>query len=133
MDRDDCLAIHEMMLAQHGGLAGVRDEGLLASALAKPRHRYAYPSTSLPALAASYAAGIILDHPFLDGNKRTGFMLAATFLAANGIELTAAEESVVQRTIALASGAIKEAAYASWLKQNARRFRSETSPRRRER
>ena len=131
MDRDDCLAIHEMMLAQHGGLPGLRDEGLLASALAKPRHRYAYTSTSLPALAASYAAGVILDHPFLDGNKPTGFMLAATFLATNGIELTAAEESVVQQTIALASGAIKEAEYASWLKQNVRRFRPETSPRRR--
>lgn len=104
-----------MMLAQHGGLAGVRDGGLLESALAKPRHLFAYGSTSLADMAASYAAGIILNHPFLDGNKRTGFMLAATFLELNGIELTATEESVIEMTLALASGKLKQAAYAEWL------------------
>ena len=117
LDRADCLAIHEMMLSKHGGPAGVRDEGMLASALAKPQQRFAYGSASLPELAASYAAGIVLNHPFLDGNKRTGFMLAATFLEVNGKALTATEEAVVERTVALASGSIKEAAYAEWLRE----------------
>ncbi len=107
-----------MMLSQHGGLAGVRDEGLLLSALAKPQNRFAYGSTSFPEMAASYAAGIVLNHPFLDGNKRTGFMLAAAFLEINGWELTATEESVVQSTVALASGKMTEAGYADWLKKN---------------
>jgi death on curing protein len=115
LNREDCLAIHEMMLAQHGGLTGVRDEGLLESALCKPQNSFAYSSPTLPEMAASYAAGIILNHPFLDGNKRTGFMLAVTFLEVNGMEFTATEESVVEMTVALASGKLKRAAYAEWL------------------
>ena len=118
LNREDCLAIHEMMLAQHGGLAGVRDEDLLESALAKPRHLFAYRSPTRAEMAASYAAGIILNHPFLDGNKRTGFMLAVTFLELNGTEFTATEESVVVMTLALASGKLKQAAYAEWLNEN---------------
>lgn len=120
LNREDCLAIHEMMLAQHGGLAGVRDEGLLESALSKARHLFAYGSPTLAEMAASYAAGIILNHPFLDGNKRTGFMLAATFLELNGLEFTATEESVIDMTLALASGKLKQAAYAKWLTRNSR-------------
>jgi len=118
LNRADCLAIHELMLSQHGGLAGVRDEGLLESALSKPRNLFAYGSPTLPEMAASYAAGIILNHPFVDGNKRTGFMLAATFLELNGMNLAATEESVVEMTLALASGSMKQAAYAEWLKKN---------------
>jgi death-on-curing protein len=118
--REDCLAIHEMMLAQHGGLAGVRDRGLLESALARPRHIFAYSSATLAEMAASYAAGIILNHPFLDGNKRTGFMVAATFLEINGVQLTATEESVVEMTLALASGKLKQVAYAEWLGENSK-------------
>lgn len=118
LEREDCLAIHEMMLAQHGGLAGVRDEGLLESALAKPQHLFAYSSPSLAEMAGSYAAGIILNHPFLDGNKRTGFMLAATFLEINGLEFTATEESVIAMTLALASGKLKQAVYTEWLSKN---------------
>ncbi len=118
LNREDCLAIHEMMLAQHGGLAGVRDEGLLESALAKPRNLFAYGSSAAHELAASYAAGIILDHPFLDGNKRTGFMMATTFLVLNGLSFTASEESVVEMTLALAAGGVGQAAYAEWLRRN---------------
>ena len=118
LNREDCLAIHEMMLAQHGGLAGVRDEGLLESALSKPQNLFAYSSPILTDMAASYAAGIILNHPFLDGNKRTGFMLAATFLEVNGRKFTATEESVIEMTLALASGKLKQAAYAEWLSKN---------------
>jgi death-on-curing protein len=118
LNREDCLAIHEMMLAQHGGLPGVRDEGLLASALSKPQNLFSYTSPTLPEMAAGYAAGIILNHPFLDGNKRTGFMLAATFLELNGLTFAAMEESVVEMTLALAGGKLKQAAYAKWLSEN---------------
>jgi death-on-curing protein len=120
LNREDCLAIHEMMLAQHGGLAGVRDEGLLESAISKPQHLFAYGSPALSEMAASYAVGIVLNHPFLDGNKRTGFMVAATFLELNGMDFTATEESVVEMTLALASGKVKQAAYAEWLGKNSR-------------
>ncbi len=118
----EALAIHEMMLAQHGGLAGVRDEGLLESALGKPRNLFAYGKPTLADLGASYAAGVVLNHPFLDGNKRTGFMLAAVFLETNGMRLTATEESVVEATIALAAGKIKEKACSDWLKSNSERL-----------
>ena len=121
LNREDCLAIHEMMLAQHGGLAGVRDEGLLESAISKPQNLFAYGSPTLPELAASYAAGIVMNHPFLDGNKRTGFLVAATFLELNGTDFTASEESVVDMALALASGKVKRAGYAEWLKQNSQR------------
>jgi len=121
--RDECLAIHEMMLAQHGGLAGVRDEGLLESALSKPQNLFAYAKPSCTEMAASYATGIILNHPFLDGNKRTGFMIAAVFLEVNGYEFTATEESVVEITLALAAGHVKEKEYAAWLKENSRKSR----------
>ena len=121
LDRTDCLALHEMMLAQHGGRAGVRDEGLLDSALAKPQNLFAYGSPTLQEMAASYAAGLVLNHPFLDGNKRTGFMVAVTFLELNGLVFTASEESVVEKTLALAAGKLKEAGYASWLKAHSQR------------
>ncbi len=118
LNREDCLAIHEMMLAQYGGLAGLREEGLLDSALAKPQHLFSYSSPTMPEMAATYATGIILNHPFFDGNKRTGFMLAATFLELNGLEFTATEESVIEMTVALAGGKLKQAAYAKWLSEN---------------
>jgi len=121
LERQDVIAIHEMMLAQHGGLAGVRDEGLLASALAKPQNLFAYGKPALADLAASYAAGIVLNHPFLDGNKRTGFVVAVTFLELNGLVFNATEESVVERTLALAAGAIGKAEYGAWLKASSKR------------
>ena len=120
-DRTDCLAIHEAMLAQHGGLAGVRDENMLESALAKPQHNFAYGKPDLADLAAAYAAGIVLNHPFIDGNKRTGFMTAMAFLEFNGLEFTATEVDAVLQTLALAAGALDEKGYAAWLLQNSRR------------
>lgn len=121
--REECLAIHEMVLAQHGGLAGLRDKGLQESALSKPRNLFAYTKPRHVEMAASYAAGVILNHPFLDGNKRTGFMLAAVFLEVNGYVLTATEESVVEDTLALATGKLREKDYAAWLKDNSRKSR----------
>jgi death-on-curing protein len=82
---------------------------------------YVYGSPTLFGMAAGYAAGIILNHPFLDGNKRIGFIVAVTFLELNGLTYTASEESVVEKTLALAAGRLKEAGYASWLKENCRK------------
>jgi death-on-curing protein len=115
MELADALAIHEKMLALFGGLPGLRDEGLLQSALARPQHLFTYSQPTLPELAAYYAAGIVRNHPFLDGNKRTGFVLAAAFLEINHCRFDAPEVEVVERTLALAARAIEETDYASWL------------------
>lgn len=119
--REDALAIHDMMLAQHGGLTGLRDDGMLESALSRPRQLKTYGKPDLHALAAAYAKGIVQNHPFGDGNKRTGFLLAAVFLEVNGWTLTASEESVVEHTLGLAARKVSEEAYAEWLRQNSRR------------
>lgn len=111
------------MLAQHGGLAGIRDEGMLDSALSKPQNLFAYAPPILAEMAASYAAGIILNHPFLDGNKRAGFMAAAVSLEANGHVSSAGEESVVENTLLLGAGHLKEKEYAAWLEANSQRNR----------
>lgn len=124
LELDECLAIHELMLAQHGGLAGIRDAQLLDSALAKPRNRFAYERVPKSDLAASYAAGVIRNHPFLDGNKRTGFMLAAAFLELNGWEFVASEASVVEQTLGLAAGEVSEAEFAVWIGANAKESRA---------
>lgn len=115
---EDVLAIHDLMLAQYGGIAGVRDQGLLDSALHKPKHLLAYGAPTLHDLAAAYAAGIVQNHPFSDGNKRTGFMCAATFLEINGYTLTASEIDVVTNTVALADHSTTETEYARFLKAN---------------
>ena len=117
IDVEDCLSFHEEMLSRHGGMSGVRDQGLLESALNRPQQLFHYGEPTLHEMAAAYAAGIIKNHPFLDGNKRAGFMAAALFLEANGYRFTATEEDVVIQTLALAAGAIKEAAYARWLRR----------------
>jgi death-on-curing protein len=118
ISREVLLATHEGLIERFGGLAGMRDDVLLDSALNRPRHLFNYGEPSIFAMAAVYAAGIIKNHPFLDGNKRTGFMAAYIFLGANGLSFQAAEESVVERTLALAAGAIGEADYAAWLEQS---------------
>ena len=121
LTREECLALHDMMLSQYGGIAGVRDENLLESALARPQQLFAYGKPRMSDLAAAYVAGIVKNHPFLDGNKRTGFMLGAGFLERNGHEFHAPEAEVVLRTLALAAGEMSEAAYAEWLKTNSKR------------
>lgn len=114
--RDVVLATHEELLARYGGLSGLRDEGLLDSALNRPQHLFAYGAPDLFNLAACYAVGIVKNHPFLDGNKRSGFMTAYTFLGANGFDFAAPEEEVVLQTLALAAGEIREKDCAAWLK-----------------
>jgi death on curing protein len=121
LTRDECLALHDMMLSDYGGIAGVRDENMLESALAKPQQLFHYGKPTMADLGAAYAAGIVMNHPFLDGNKRTGFMMGAGFLERNGFEFCATEAEAALRTLALAAGEMTEAAYAEWLKENSKR------------
>ena len=114
------LAVHDEQLAEHGGGAGVRDEGLLEAALARLQNRFAYdPATDLATLAAAYAFGLARNHPFIDGNKRTAFVAAEVFLDLNGVTLTASDESCVLTMLRLAAGEIEEDAFADWLRANA--------------
>lgn len=115
IDEVSCHALHAVMLQRFGGLDGLRDPGLLESALSRPLNLYAYGETSLYRLAAAYAFGIVKNHPFLDGNKRTGFMVAALFLEANGLRFEATEEAVCTHTLALAAGMASEDDYRLWL------------------
>lgn len=117
------LAIHQRQLAEHGGLDGVRDRGLLQSALARPRHLFAYndPTPDLPVLAAAYAFGIARNHPFLDGNKRTAAVVCETFLELNGMNLDAADADVYTIFLNLAAGSVSEQQLAEWLKNHSTR------------
>ena len=118
LDRAVILAIHGMQLAEHGGGAGVRDAGLLDSALGKPLHLQAYgePPPDAAALAASYGYGISRNHPFIDGNKRTGFVAAELFLRLNGLALHADDASCVLTMLAVAAGDMPEEEFAAWLR-----------------
>lgn len=118
LDVQSVLVMHEEQLAEHGGGAGVRDLGLLDSALARPRNARSYGEEDLIALGALYAAGIMRNHPFVDGNKRTGFLAAYAFLYVNGLEIVADEAEVVVHCLALAASEIDEGEYASWLREN---------------
>jgi death-on-curing protein len=109
------MAVHGEQLAEHGGGQGVRDAGLLSSALARPKNHDLYREPSVFDLAGAYAFGIIRSHPFVDGNKRTGFLAAYVFLDLNGWELTATEAEAVSAVLALARGDMDEAGFAAWL------------------
>ena len=119
------LAIHDRSLALHGGASGVRDQGQLESALARPRQHYAYAnSPSVIEMAALYTAGIVRNHPFVDGNKRTGFVIGVLFLELNGFDFKASEADATQAVMGLAAGTFDEAAYVVWLRENSRRKQS---------
>jgi death-on-curing protein len=113
----------EQLVAEHGGEAGIRNLGLLDSALAAPRHHYTYGERDIFVLAAAYAYGITRNHPFLDGNKRTAFLAAYTFLGINGWELKAPEENVVQMVVGLPDRSISAEAFGEWLRTACRRPR----------
>ena len=115
LDREVVLAIHDRQLAEHGGLAGVRDPGLLDSALARPRNRQAYGADDPFELAAALAYGIARNLPFIDCNKRTVWTVARTFLAINGHRLQPERSEAVERMVALAEGQLDEAGFAAWL------------------
>jgi death on curing protein len=124
IEERDALAIHDRLLALHGGATGLRDLGLLQSALARARQHYSYADTSdVVEMAALYTAGIVRNHPFVDGNKRTGFVIGVLFLELHGFDFKASEEDATQAVMALAAGTLDEAGYAAWLRKNAKRRR----------
>lgn len=113
-------AIHKRQLAEHGGGIGVRDAGLLSSALARPRHFFTYAGAevTLAELAAAYAFGIARNHPFVDGNKRTAFVVSMLFLRLNGQAVEASPEELFETFIALADGRLDERGLAEWLREH---------------
>jgi len=112
------LAVHEQQIAEHGGTQGVRDIGLLESALARPQNLAVYGEPDLAAMAAAYAFGIARNHPFLDGNKRTSYVVTRVFLALNGLNLTADETTRLQVWLSLGAGDLTEEDLAEWLRSN---------------
>jgi death-on-curing protein len=123
IDTRDVLAIHDRLLALHGGATGLRDQGLLESALARPRQHHAYAdSPDIVEMAVLYTAGVVRNHPFVDGNKRTGFVIGVLFLELNGFEFKASEEDATQAVTALAAGLLDEAGYRMWLREKVRRM-----------
>ena len=111
-------AAHDEQLAEHGGLAGLRDDSLLTSALGRPQHRALYETPDAAALAASYAFGLARNHPFADGNKRTAFVALEVFLDLNGLELVASDEDCVMTMLRLAAGQLEEDGLATWIRSH---------------
>jgi death-on-curing protein len=119
LEERDALALHDRLLALHGGAAGVRDDALLQSALARPQQIHAYADApDLLDLAAAYTAGIVRNHPFIDGNKRTGFVVGILFLELNGYRFTASEADAAQAVLELAAGTLDEAGYTNLPRAN---------------
>ena len=119
--RDDVVvAIHRRQLAEHGGAEGIRDQGLLASALARPKNLLAYADADpdLAELAAAYAFGLVRNHPYLDGNKRTAYVVCRTFLKLNGTDLVAAQEEKYAAFLRLAEGRLSEAKLEDWIREH---------------
>jgi death-on-curing protein len=121
VDDDLVLAIHDRQLVEHGGADGLRDESLLHSALGRPLNHFACGSPDIIELAAKYTAGIVQDHPFVDGNKRTGFVVGMLFLVLNGYRFTASEEAAAQAVFELAAGTIDENGFSRFLRANVKR------------
>ena len=115
-------AIHADQVRQHGGLAGIRDDNMLESALARPRQKWEYDATTdIAALAAAYAFGFVRKHPYTDGNKRLGFMTLVTFLGINSHDLETTDEDVVATMLALADGRLSERLLANWVRTHLQR------------
>jgi len=124
IDSDVVLAIHEEQLAEHGGADGVRDMGLLESALARPQNLLAYGPPDLADLAAAYAAGIARNHPFIDGNKRTAWVVAEIFVELNGSEIAADDAGAYEAMLSLAEGRIDERVFAAWMRPQLKAHKS---------
>lgn len=119
IDESDARALHERMIALHGGAEGVRDQGLLQSALARAQQMFASDQgADLIDMASADTAGIVKNHPFVDGNKRTGFVIGVLFLELNGLRLTAPEEAATNAVLSLAAGDMNENRYAAFLREN---------------
>lgn len=118
VDKRALLLLHDESLAEHGGLSGLRDEGLLDSALARPLHLAAYGQPDLADLAAAYGIGVAKNHAFVDGNKRAAFLAVGLFLALNGWRLVAGQVEATQAMLAVAAGELDEPTFAAWLRQH---------------
>jgi death on curing protein len=122
IDERDALSLHDRLLALHGGAAGLRDHTLLKSALARPQQHFAYAeSPNVFEMAAAYTGGIVRNHPFVDGNKRTGFVVGILFLELNGYRFAASEVEAARAVLELARGNLDEAAYTAFLRANSSR------------
>lgn len=117
LDIKVALAVHDRQLAEHGGGEGVRDAGMLDSALARPINRWSYGEDDRCALAAAYAFGIARNHPFVDGNKRTAWVFARLFVALNGVAVSFSPEDAIAAMLALAAGELSEDEMADWFRQ----------------
>ena len=120
-DKQAFCLLHDESLSEHGGSAGLRDEGLLESALARPQHLEVYGQPDLADLAAAYGVGLAKNHPFVDGNKRAAFLAVGIFLALNGHRLVATQAAATLAMLGVASGEIEEAAFAAWLRAHLKR------------
>lgn len=116
--REALILLHDESLAEHGGLPGLRDEGLLESALARPQHLVAYGSPDVADLAAAYGVGLAKNHPFADGNKRAAFLAVGLFLALNGQRLVTSQADATLTMLAVAAGGLNEAAFADWIREH---------------
>lgn len=112
------LAIHDRQLAEHGGSPGLRDEGALESAIARPQNKWSYGEDDLCALAAAYAFGVARNHPFADGNKRTAWVLARLFLRLNGVTIVFQPAEAIATVLALAAGDLAEDELATWFRDH---------------
>lgn len=120
IDRRALLFLHSESLAEHGGAEGIRDDGLLDSALARPLNLLAYENPDLAALAAAYGVGIAKNHPFVDGNKRAALLAVGLFLALNGSRLVASQVDATSAMLAVAAGELDESAFAHWIRAHLR-------------
>lgn len=121
IEEHEVLTLHNRLLALDGGASGVRDAGLLQSALARPRQLHSYGTNpDVIDMAAAYISGIVRNHPFVDGNKRTGFVVGILFLELNAARFTASEESAAQAILSLAAGTLDEPSLVAWLRSNAK-------------
>jgi death-on-curing protein len=118
VDRQALCLLHDESVAEHGGAPGLRDEGLLESALARPLNLAVYGEPDVFELAAAYGVGLAKNHPFVDGNKRAAFLAVGLFLALNGHRLTATQADATLTMFAVAAGSLEEPAFAAWLRQH---------------
>jgi death-on-curing protein len=112
------IAIHDEQLSIHGGASGLRDEGMLDSALDRPKNKSAYENADLVELAAAYAFGIARNHPFVDGNKRTSLLALYTFLGVNGVDFVVPEAQAAAIVLSLAAGEVSEQSLVRWIRDN---------------
>lgn len=118
VDKRALVLLHDESLAEHGGASGIRDEGLLDSALARPLYLDSYGTPDFADLAASYAIGLAKNHPFVDGNKRTAFLATGLFLHLDGYRLTVSQPDATLTILAVAAGEMNEASFADWLRRH---------------